>query len=241
MRKKKLFLTRLFATSFLLLALFDSFETIAQSTPPTTIWAKHSDGHLAPYTYPTISADGEGNTYVTGSFDGTLTFPTLPSPTILTSAGESDIFVAKYDATGNVVWVKRFGDNYRDVSNAVKYDGFGNIYIGGSYVENTTFETTGLTGEPGSINIYLAKINASTGNLQWVRRGASSNSFDKSIKSIAVDSNGEAYITGEFFKTVVFSPLEPMTTGDWWDILVVKYDINGIPEWQTKAGSIEPG
>ena len=209
--------------------------------PPTTQWAKHPDGSLAPYSYPTISSDNDGNVYVTGSFVGSLTFATLPSPTTLTSAGEGDIFVVKYNANGTVVWAKRFGDIHGDGANAIKYDGRGNIYIGGCYTENTTFETTSLPGDPGSVNIYLAKINAVTGSLAWVKRGTSSNSFDKSIRSIAIDGNGNAYVTGDFFKVVTFSPLEPMNSGDWWDIFVVKYDPDGVPQWQTKAGSAEPG
>lgn len=233
--------THVFRKTFSLLVLITISHILQAQTSRSWVWAKHPDGSLAPYTYPAISADNEGNIYVTGSFVGTLTFATLPLPTTLTSEGENDIFVAKYNAIGNVVWAKRFGDIHGEGANAIKYDGFGNIYIGGSYVESTTFETTNLPGDPGSINIYLAKINALTGNLQWVQRGASNNPFDKSIKSIAVDASGNAYVTGEFFKVVTFSPLEPMNTGDWWDIFVVKYDGNGVAQWQTKVGSIEPG
>ena len=240
---KKLFIQINYLLGFWLLSLITQAQS---STPRSWLWAKHPNGSLAPYSTPALSADDNGNTYVTGSFVGSLTFPTLPGPTILTSAGENDIFVAKYDALGSVLWAKRFGDIHGDGANAIRYDGFGNLYVVGSYVESTNFDGTILTNPtPGRIDVYIAKVSAVTGNLIWVQKGAGGNSFyydlnGRAALDVAVDNAGSAYVTGNFTGDITFSPLPTLSTG-WWDIFVVKYSNSGVPQWATSAGSVEAG
>lgn len=53
-----------------------------------------------------ISVDSPGNSYVTGTYSGTLTFAPGVS---LTSVGGNDVFVAKYDTNGTPVWVTSAG------------------------------------------------------------------------------------------------------------------------------------
>lgn len=67
----------------------------------TVEWAK-SHGGAARDLGAAIAVDNQGNSYVTGNFSGTVAFGTL----ILTSAGDTDIFVAKYDDSGTVLWAK---------------------------------------------------------------------------------------------------------------------------------------
>jgi hypothetical protein len=242
MRKKKTTLCGIYAFSFLLLLLFITITGNAQATPPTTLWARHPDGHQTPYTYPLITSDGDGNTYVTGSFDGTLTFPTSPSPTVLTSAGSSDIFIAKYDAIGNVVWAKQEGGVNYDGSAAIKYDGFGNIYVAGYYSTSTSFDGTILENSvTARNNILIAKFNASNGNLIWVKQGTTTACCADAIwPAIAVDKSGNVYITGGFTNSITFDPLPTIYNPSFWDIYVVKFSRDGIPQWETSASSGEP-
>lgn len=224
----------------------DFWQYSPSPPPPSTIWAKSLHGSVAPYTTPSISSDANGNTYVTGGFTGTLTFATTPSPTTLTSAGESDIFIAKYDPLGNVVWAKQAGGARSDVANTIKFDGFGNVYIGGSYQESATFESTTLSNSiPNYFDVFIAKYNAATGALVWVRKGTGGNSYyyefnSRTAMDIAVDKVGDAYITGYFTGDITFAPLPVQNTG-WWDIFVVKYNSSGVAQWITTAGSPEAG
>jgi hypothetical protein len=221
-----------------------SLNSLAQSsTSRSWLWAKHPDGAVAPYTNPAISTDQNGNTYVTGGFTGTLTFSTTPSPTTLISAGESDIFIAKYDPSGNVLWAKRAGSTHSDVAWSIKYDGFGNLYIAGSFTESTNFEGTIITNPvANSSNVLLAKYNATTGDFLWVRHGAGEDGYSRQAFSVAVDKNGDPYITGEICNTTTFAPLPTLALSNrWWDIFVVKYNSAGIAQWQTVAGSLDAG
>jgi hypothetical protein len=232
--------------NFLALLILTSMVSNAQSTLHSWKWVRRPDIEIAPYSAPAITSDANGNTYVAGAFVGTATFATSPMSTTLTSAGDVDIFIAKYDASGNVLWAKREGGTHGDAANAIKYDGFGNIYVVGSYAESTDFDGTILTNPtPGRMDVYVAKFNCSTGDLMWVEKGAGGNSFyyefnSRAAVDVAVDDAGNAYVTGYFTGDITFAPLPTLSTG-WWDIFVVKYNAVGVPQWTAQAGSPEAG
>ena len=60
-----------------------------------------------------VAVDSSGNVYVTGTTSGNL-FGTI--------AGESDVFIVKYDTGGNKVWAKQFGSDLREWGNDVAVD-----------------------------------------------------------------------------------------------------------------------
>jgi len=53
--------------------------------------------------------------------------------TTLLNAGSEDIFLAKYNANGNMLWAKSAGGTDYDYANTIKLDILGNIYIAGYY------------------------------------------------------------------------------------------------------------
>ena len=74
--------------------------------------------------------DNSGNVYMTGLFSSTSI--TLGNIT-LTNTGGIDVFILKYDASGNVLWAKSAGGVSDDNLNSVKVDASGNIYLGGYF------------------------------------------------------------------------------------------------------------
>jgi hypothetical protein len=101
-----------------------------------------------------VSADGLGNVYISGSTRGSLGGP---------SAGDEDAFVSKYDAAGNLQWIRQLGTSNYDYSFSVSADGLGNVYTSG--------ETGGsLAGAiANSPDAFVSKYDAA-GNLQWTRQ-----------------------------------------------------------------------
>jgi hypothetical protein len=230
------------------LLLFIGKTSFSQNTsvtsPPVTIWANqpYGNGSIAPYTNTAISADPYGNTYVTGSFMGTLTYPTSPSATSFTSAATgSDIFLAKYGPTGNVLWAKKVGgNNSSDVASAIKYDGFGNIYIAGYYLGNTDFDGVPLPFPSNSgANAFIAKFSAASGNLLWVKYALAGSVYSEAF-DIDVDKDGNAYVTG-WFDTLTFDQLPTIHSNGGTDIFIVKFSSSGVAQWQTSAGSAATG
>jgi hypothetical protein len=76
----------------------------AASAQDDLLWAKGAGGASADKG-KSISAHVDGTSVVTGEFSGTATF----GAQVLTSAGGSDIFVARYAADGSLLWVKQAG------------------------------------------------------------------------------------------------------------------------------------
>ena len=73
------------------------------------VWARQAGGTINDEGFG-IAVDGSGNSYVTGLFEATATFgPGEANETTLTSADGDNVFVAKYDGPGELVWAKRAG------------------------------------------------------------------------------------------------------------------------------------
>jgi hypothetical protein len=56
--------------------------------------------------------------------------------TNLTNAGSDDVFLAKYDSCGNLVWVKQAGGANQDIGQDVCADTNGNVYVVGKLPRN---------------------------------------------------------------------------------------------------------
>ena len=204
------------------------------------VWAKRAGGTRTDLGRG-IAVDGSGNSYVTGKFSLSATFgPGETNETTLTGAGWDDIFVAKYDASGALVWAKRAGGTGLDVGVGIAVDGSGNSYVTGSFRGSPTFgpgetnETT-LT-SAGDIDIFVAKYDAS-GALVWAKR-AGAPSLNDFGRGIAVDGSGNSYVTGLFEDSATFGPgeINETTLTGFVDIFVAKYDASGDLVWAKRAG-----
>ena len=123
------------------------------------VWAKRAGGTGSAFGFG-IAVDTAGNSYVTGGFEGTATFgPGETNETTLTSAaGDRDIFVAKYDASGDLLWAKRAGGEGFDRSFGIAVDAAGNSYVTGGFEGTATFgpgetDETTLTSAAGSTDV----------------------------------------------------------------------------------------
>ncbi|REG92975.1 T9SS type A sorting domain-containing protein [Flavobacterium aquicola] len=101
-----------------------------------------------------IALDANGNYFVTGRFQHNTDFSTLNVSN--TSSGISDVFVAKYDNQGNIVWLQQVGESGQDAGSKIGVDAAGNCYINGYYTASATFGTATLNGL--TRNPFLAKI-----------------------------------------------------------------------------------
>jgi uncharacterized protein (TIGR02145 family) len=202
------------------------------------VWAKQLGGSSNARGY-SIAVDASGNVYTTGSFSGTADFDPGQGTFNLTSAGLSDVFISKLDASGSFVWAKQLGGSYNDVGNSIAVDAFGNVYTTGSFWETANFDpgpgTFNLTSS-GGIDIFISKLDAS-GNFVWAKQ-LGGFSYDDG-RSIAVDASGNVYTTGYFEGTADFDPgpgtFNLTSTGDS-DIFISKLDASGNFVWAKQLG-----
>ena len=169
------------------------------------IWAK-AIGDFRYQAGNAITLDASGNIFVTGIFFGTTDFDPGPAVFNLISAGNEDIFVCKFDNSGNFIWAKGFGGPTNDFCNAIKLDATGKIYFNG-YFENTADFDPGAgifnLVSAGSTDIFVCKLNEN-GNLIWAKRigGSSADAaFD-----IELDAQDNVYSTGFYWATADFDP-----------------------------------
>ncbi len=217
----------------LLVAAFLSFSLIGTAQSPDWLWAVSASGINDDFV-ESLAVDASGNRFLTGSFESaTITFGTYT----LTNSGESDMFIVKYDAAGNVVWAKSAGGIYADEGFSVATDAAGNCFVVGYYWSTSIiFDTDTLFNSLGH-DVFVVKYDPS-GNVIWTR--GTTGSFDNQAVSVAVDNSGNCYVAG-FFKTLfLYFGSDTLTNAasNSPDMFIVKYDVGGNALWAKSAGSI---
>ena len=195
---------------------------------PDFLWVNNA-GSAGSTTGEKVAVDNKDNIIVTGYFDSTITFGT----TGLSSYGADDIFIAKYDPSGKILWATHAGGNDYDESYGIATDKTGNIYITGSFSISAVFDAAAVRSNGGS-DAFVAKYDPN-GRLIWVRTGGGQ-SYDIGY-GIAVDNDDNVIITGNFSNSAVFGNINLI--GHFLnEIFVVKYDSAGSVLWaRSGAGS----
>lgn len=123
------------------------------------LWAKSGAGNSFDGA-ASCSTDASGNIFVTGYFESSsLTFGT----TTLTNSGSEDIFIVKYDSTGNVLWAKGAGGNSQDLATSCATDINGNIIVAGRFYSSSISFGAITVGSLGNWEMFVAKLNGTVG------------------------------------------------------------------------------
>jgi hypothetical protein len=193
------------------------------------VWARQFSSSIENETGYSVAVDGAGNVYITGVFRETADFDPGPGETILTAAGDDDIFISKLDGSGNLVWARQFGSAYYETVSSLAVDGAGNVYTTGVFSETVDFDPgpgeTILNSADAST--FLSKLDGS-GNLVWAIQ------FQSDISEVAVDGAGNIFTTGNFTGTNDMDPgpgETNLTAAGYTDIYVSKLDGSGNLVW----------
>lgn len=153
-----------------------------------------------------IVADPIGNSYVTGSFSGTIDLN--PDPKVeakFTAHGATDLFVAKYGIKGQLVWAKTLAGGANETAADLALDGIGNVYVGGTFTGAVDFNpapnVAAVTRATNGGSAFVWKLDFA-GNFVGARTIAGVSS----ITNIAVDTRGNILSTGQFTGTADFNP-----------------------------------
>jgi uncharacterized delta-60 repeat protein len=161
-------------------------------------WAARYNGPANSRDSPSaMVVDASGNIYVTGSSYGDGT--------------DVDYATVKYDSSGNQLWIARYNGpgNCADRAKAIAVDPEGNVYVTGqSYADDTASD-------------YATVKYDSSGNELWVARyNGPLNLFDYA-EAIAMDAEGNVYVTGRAKFNKAHS----------YDYATIKYDSSGNELW----------
>jgi uncharacterized delta-60 repeat protein len=168
-----------------------------------------------------IALDGSGNIYVAG-----FSYSTWGSP-INAHSGRQDIFTAKLDNNGNLLWNTFHGSADWDYGRDIDVDSTGNVYISGYSDATWGAPIRTFTSQWDAVAVKLD----TNGILLW-------NTFLGNINehrgySIAVDNLGNAYVGGRSNYSWG-SPVRAYTNG--YDSFAAKLNTSGVLQWNTFVG-----
>lgn len=174
-----------------------------------------------------VAVDSQHHAYVVGTTGGQM--PNAPEA----NAGGSDIFIAKYDASGNQLWIHQFGSAGDDNAAGVAIGLSGSAFI-------TGYARGALPGAvyQGGADVVVAKYSPAGNQLFTKLYGTPADDFGEAV---AVGAGGHVLIAG---RTADDMPLynDPFFNPDFWhggeDLFVGKYDFaNGNQLWIRQRGT----
>lgn len=181
-----------------------------------------------------VTVDADGNVYVTGNISGEAIF----NGTLFTGNGIFDVFIAKYDPSGNLLWLRTAGGIQGDSGFGIKTDSDMNVYVAGYFSEIAEFsDDAGRVihlPSSGRTDVFLAKYSPS-GNLIWAKKAGGA--FDDEATNLAIDAQNNIFITGFFADRCYFGSKTAMSIGNT-DVFIARYDTAGNCVWvQTLGGT----
>jgi hypothetical protein len=173
-----------------------------------------------------IAVDSGGDAYVAG-FTSSPDFP-VKNAMQRSRKGSVNAFVAKLDATGSLIYSTYLGGSLSDMASSIAVDSAGNAYVGGVAM-SADFPVAGAAQSKlgGESNAFIAKLSPDGSRLVYSTYLGGTDSDGAS--GIAIDSAGEAYITGvtssRNFPTV--NAVRPAHGGGFFDAFVAKLNASG--------------
>lgn len=177
------------------------------------LWARQFGSRQDSATALTIGADG--SVFVGGLADN----DPVRNPGLFKS-----VFIAKYDASGTQLWLKRFGSQVNDLLRALQADADGNVVAVG-YTQGDLFSRNA----GGSSDFFVMKLDAA-GNLRWGRQDGGA--LGDNAGGLAVSAAGEIFVAG-----YAGTALHGQASSGGTDAFLIKYAADGTRQWTQFIGS----
>lgn len=177
-----------------------------------------------------IITDKHLNTYITGAFRGYENFGGV----VLESNGTADIFIAKYDKDGQLLWANRAGGgtNWYEAGQSICIDKKGNCYLSGYFKGRGKFNNKTIQSYDDSYDAFICKYSES-GDILWVNKIGGD--LDEGGSQIELDSEGNVVFAGVFSSDKVWLDNHVYIDGIKRDALIMaKYNDQGKLIWHKK-------
>ena len=186
------------------------------------------------------AADMAGNVYLCGQADSGAAVATPGCQQTIYGGGPCDLFVVKFDASGNRLWATYYGGSDFELGQSVAVDPAGNVYLTGYTVSTTDISTPGShqATSAGFADGFLVKFN-NAGVRQW---GTFYGGTDQDyLTDISVDVSGNIVVCGGTSSTSgIASPGSYQTSlAGFQDAMIAKFDNNGVRLWSTYYGGVQ--
>ncbi len=190
------------------------------------LWARSAGGSGIDRGYG-VATDAAGNCYVTGHHQSTnATFSGVAVP----NAGDYDIFIAKYDPDGKLLWVRTAGGKGYDYGHGIAVDSGNHVLMTGALVGDGAFGDLKVTAAGGA-HVFCARYD-SAGKLLWVR--TAEGNARGSGHGITVDAAGNAYVGGMTGGAGTLGGVA-LTNAAGRDIFLAKFTPDGKVAWLSEG------
>lgn len=200
------------------------------------VWAKQlGNGSSLEYV---SSMDIDANyLYLNGGYDLNMDFDPNAGTTVL-NGDNSNLYVAKYDLDGNLVWAKAIGNSNVNLffSTGISVDPNGNVYSAGYFSGTIDFDpSTGVSNltSVDSYDSYILKMDGN-GTMTWVKQISGTNV--QRIYSISAGSD-YVYAGGEIFDLTDFDPGSGVANMSGMMGFACKLTMDGNFEWVQSVGN----
>ncbi len=204
-------------------------------------WAKIIEGGWQSYG-TSITLDNVNNVYVAGIFDGSVSFNGTTYIPNYVSNSSSDIYLAKYNALGSLVWGKTIGGRNDEDEPHIKIDATYNLYVTASFQDtvdcNPNAGVFNVISQGAGRDMFITKLD-SVGSFIWAKSvgGVASSVIPSSID---VDGLGNIYTAGYFDSEADFDPSSGgvflMDDIGVSDMFIHKLDASGNFVWAKQIG-----
>ncbi|MGQ9819322.1 MAG: hypothetical protein ACUVQ1_05290 [Candidatus Kapaibacteriales bacterium] len=179
-----------------------------------------------------LALDSNGYLYLAGYFESSdIQF----GQKTLTPVGGWDIFISKFDPSGEIVWVKTFGsENYEEPTsiacsnNSIALTG----EFSGKSIQFDNYTIINQSNE-GISDIFITKLSFD-GNPLWAK-GIGGSSFERP-HYVLFDHNQNIYLACSYNSNMIFFGSDSLINKGYSDVFLIKYSTDGEPLWVRNGG-----
>lgn len=189
-------------------------------------WAVKAWG-IANNTAAGICMDWDDFPIITGWFAEDIHFGDL----VLESNGSYDMFVARYNSNGDIIWARNAGGEGDDYGNRVTINLENDVLVSGSFRYTAHFGEEVVVTSEGNRDIFIANYS-NTGNFHWVKRAGGAG--EDRAYDIVSGPDGSTYFTGVFNGRAFFGDHD-ITSNSFLSTYVCKMNAGGQFLWVKKG------
>ena len=180
-----------------------------------------------------LGSDSDGNLVVAGSFEGTIDF----GSGLLTSAGSTDVFVAKLTVDGALVFSRSFGDADAQIPTGVVVDGNYDTILAGAFRGSINFgEAADELVSSGEQDVFVAKLSGEGSHVWSMGFG---DGAAQPTTLVTVDKGRNMVLAGSFVGAIDFGG-GALASGGLGDVFLAKLATDGTHLWSQAFGDASP-
>jgi hypothetical protein len=206
----------------------------------TQAWSLNTGNGLNTISVSDLKIRSNGDFYLGGEFRGSADFDFIT----LTSNGESDAYLAKYDSTGALIFAGSAGGAGNDGITKIHIDNLNQIYFAGYYSgSGVTIGTTTLPNAT-KTDVFFGKLNSNDVDLFVKTANGPGDNIVNGLYVAGTGNNKKIYLSGTFENVIDFgvstatnNPEQKASSGQK-DVFIAYYDSLGNVISSARAGGL---